>query len=564
MNKNKINLTRFPYIRVTKFLDINDVLELINVSKSIRNAVLNYHKVIKMYLHVFHLLMRYSEDLFNRQNELILTNLKTIFFKNNFKFIRESVNQMLSEFKCNEIKLNNSQIIYVIGNFLAKLILKFKNDLIISDNPYVLKNYFVPHEHFKLLSLNSFDIDDDSVDFLIITLKILKKYGIINGISLCNNKFSNEKIGEILQFASDDYIHLFDFSSNKISIKGIKLIFAKISGYIEKYPYYKISFLDLSDCAILDEELHLISKYLSQNFPIERLCLNANKFNDLKSLATGMKFNSYLRHIRLTQMYLGEDMRPLLEVFRNNEQITNLILDKNNLYPLMPDLINSLSTMKNLTELSLINNKITDEIGEQLIHSLAEGNTNLSLIYLGLNSIGIKSCKQISTFLLSENCKLTVLELQSNQIDDESMKELIKGLQKNKTISLLELGWNKLTKVSGELLADYLKTNKTLNTLNIKQNYLNNEGCSKIIDSISENEESQIKSLNLIGNSIDDKIYSNIKNLVEAKNKSLERVGIQIILDCNVISNEGVEKIEKLNCSSFDIDISLEGMMTDC
>ena len=101
MNKNKINLTRFPYIRVTKFLDINDVLELINVSKSIRNAVLNYHKVIKMYLHVFHLLMRYSEDLFNRQNELILTNLKTIFFKNNFKFIRESVNQMLSEFKCN-------------------------------------------------------------------------------------------------------------------------------------------------------------------------------------------------------------------------------------------------------------------------------------------------------------------------------------------------------------------------------------------------------------------------------------------------------------------------------
>lgn len=564
MMKNKINLTRFPYIRVTKFLDINDVLELINVSKSIREAVLNYHKVIKMYLHVFHLLMRYSEDLFNRQNQLILTNLKTIFFKNNFKFIRESVNQMLSEFKCNEIKLNNNQIIYVIGNFLAKLILKFQNDLIISDNPYVLKNFFVPHEYFKLLSLNSFDIDDDSVDFLIVTLKILKKYGIINGISLCNNKFSNEKIGEILQFASDDYIHLFDFSSNKITIKGIKLIFSKISGYIEKFPYYKISFLDFSDCAILDEELNLISKYLSQNFPIERLCLNANKFTDLKPLATGMKFNSYLRHIRLTQMYLGEDIRPLLEVFRNNEQITNLILDKNNLYPLMPDLISSFRTMNNLTELSLINNKITDEIGEQLIHSLAEGNTNLSLIYLGLNNIGIKTCKQISKFLLSENCKLTVLELQSNQIDDESMKELIKGLVKNKTISLLELGWNKLTKISGELLANYLIKNKTLNTLNIKQNYLKNEGSAKIIDSISENKDSQIKSLNLIGNSIGDKIYSNIKNLVETKNKSLERVGIQIILDCNIISNECIEKIEKLNCSSLDIDISLEGMMTDC
>ena len=61
MNK-KMTINKFPYIRVTKFLDINDVLELMNVSKAMRDAVLNYHKVIRMYLHVFHLLMRYIED----------------------------------------------------------------------------------------------------------------------------------------------------------------------------------------------------------------------------------------------------------------------------------------------------------------------------------------------------------------------------------------------------------------------------------------------------------------------------------------------------------------------
>lgn len=561
MNK-KMTINKFPYIRVTKFLDINDVLELMNVSKAMRDAVLNYHKVIRMYLHVFHLLMRYIEDLFT-QNELIHTNLKTIFFKGNFKFIRQSVNQMISEFKCNEIKLNPHQIVYVIGTFLAKIILKYQNDLILTDNPYILKNYYKPYEKFNLLSLNSFDIDDDSIDFLIITLKILKKYNIINGVSLCNNKFSNEKIGELFQFACDGYIRLFDFSSNKLSIKGIKLIFQKIKEYIDKYPNYKIYAIDLSDCAILDEELQLISYYLSLNYPIERLCLNANKFSNLKPLAEAMLKNTNITELRLTQMDLGEEMNPLFSVLENNSQITRLILDKNKLVTIMPQMIHSMSTMSNLIELSLIRNKINDDFGEQLINSLSTHNTNLQMLYLSINSIGIKTCQEISKFLLLDECQLTILELQSNQIDDECLQELITGMKVNQTLSYLEIGYNKINTISGILLGEYLKNNTTLSTLNIKQNYLFNEGCGKILEGLAENNNSNLRSLNLIGNSIDDKVYSSIKNLIDKRKTLSDLIPIRIILDCNLISNETIEKIEALDGLSYGIELSLEGMIIE-
>ena len=561
MNK-KMTINKFPYIRVTKFLDINDVLELMNVSKAMRDDVLNYHKVIRMYLHVFHLLMRYIEGLFT-QDELIHTNLKTIFFKGNFKFIRQSVNQMISEFKCNEIKLNPHQIVYVIGTFLAKIILKYQNDLILTDNPYILKNYYKPYEKFNLLSLNSFDIDDDSIDFLIITLKILKKYNIINGVSLCNNKFSNEKIGELFEFACDGYIRLFDFSSNKLSIKGIKLIFQKIKEYIDKYPNYKIYAIDLSDCAILDEELQLISYYLSLNYPIERLCLNANKFSNLKPLAEAMLKNTNITELRLTQMDLGEEMNPLFSVLENNSQITRLILDKNKLVTIMPKMIHSISTMSNLIELSLIRNKINDDFGEQLINSLSTHNTNLQMLYLSINSIGIKTCQEISKFLLLDECQLTILELQSNQIDDECLQELITGMKVNQTLSYLEIGYNKINTISGILLGEYLKNNTTLSTLNIKQNYLFNEGCGKILEGLAENNNSNLRSLNLIGNSIDDKVYSSIKNLIDKRKTLSDLIPIRIILDCNLISNETIEKIEALDGLSYGIELSLEGMIIE-
>ena len=561
MNK-KMTINKFPYIRVTKFLDINDVLELMNVSKAMRDAVLNYHKVIRMYLHVFHLLMRYIEDLFT-QDELIHTNLKTIFFKGNFKFIRQSVNQMISEFKCNEIKLNPHQIVYVIGTFLAKIILKYQNDLILTDNPYILKNYYKPYEKFNLLSLNSFDIDDDSIDFLIITLKILKKYNIINGVSLCNNKFSNEKIGELFQFACDGHIRLFDFSSNKLSIKGIKLIFQKIKEYIDKYPNYKIYAIDLSDCAILDEELQLISYYLSLNYPIERLCLNANKFSNLKPLAEAMLKNTNITELRLTQMDLGEEMNPLFSVLENNSQITRLILDKNKLVTIMPQMIHSISKMSNLIELSLIRNKINDDFGEQLINSLSTHSTNLQMLYLSINSIGIKTCQEISKFLLLDECQLTILELQSNQIDDECLQELITGMKVNQTLSYLEIGYNKINTISGILLGEYLKNNTTLSTLNIKQNYLFNEGCGKILEGLAENNNSNLRSLNLIGNSIDDKVYSSIKNLIDKRKTLSDLIPIRIILDCNLISNETIEKIEALDGLSYGIELSLEGMIIE-
>ena len=262
-------------------------------------------------------------------------------------------------------------------------------------------------------------------------------------------------------------------------------------------------------------------------------------------------------------MDLGEEMNPLFSVLENNSQITRLILDNNKLVTIMPQMIHSISTMSNLIELSLIRNKINDDFGEQLINSLSTHNTNLQMLYLSINSIGIKTCQEISKFLLLDECQLTILELQSNQIDDECLQELITGMKVNQTLSYLEIGYNKINTISGILLGEYLKNNTTLSTLNIKQNYLFNEGCGKILEGLAENNNSNLRSLNLIGNSIDDKVYSSIKNLIDKRKTLSDLIPIRIILDCNLISNETIEKIEALDGLSYGIELSLEGMIIE-
>lgn len=556
-----LTLHKFPQIRITKFLEINDQLQLLNLSKAIRISVLKYSKILKMYLHAFHLQIRYSEDLLSRENNENETNLKTVFFKDNFKFIRTSINQMINEFEYSKIKLNHYQIIIAIGNFLAKIILFYKDKLINYDNPYFLRDFNYENMQLKILYLNSFDIDDDSIDFLLVTLRILRKHNIINGISLCNNKFSNEKIGEILQFASDDYLRLFDFSSNKISLKGLELIFGQIGKYKQHIPFYKINFIDFSDCAILDEEIDLMSKYIALNYPIEKLSLNANRFSSLTQFSKSLLLNDFIQEIRVNQMNLGFNTLPLLDVFKNNCKIKKITLDKNDMAFLVPQLISVIPSMTDLMELSLINNHISDESGSLLINSL-EKCSKLALLSLGVNLLGMQSCVSLSLLLNKANCKLFVLSLQYNKIDDIAVKELMKGLETNKTIQYLELSWNQLTSDCGYYFEQMLFKNTSLRTLNVKQNMLLTAGSKKIIQGILNNSESRLNSLGLLGNSIDDEIVGEVKDIITLVEKGKTSID-EIVLDCNMITIEGITILESLNPSQYGLKLSMEGMIVD-
>ena len=166
------------------------------------------------------------------------------------------------------------------------------------------------------------------------------------------------------------------------------------------------------------------------NYPIERLCLNANKFSNLKPLAEAMLKNTNITELRLTQMDLGEEMNPLFSVLENNSQITRLILDKNKLVTIMPQMIHSISTMSNLIELSLIRNKINDDFGEQLINSLSTHNTNLQMLYLSINSIGIKTCLSIKHSVGFRIGKLTNLKIRQKIGFDAGLLEKSKTKQK--------------------------------------------------------------------------------------------------------------------------------------
>ena len=144
-----------------------------------------------------------------------------------------------------------------------------------------------------------------------------------------------------------------------------------------------------------------------------------------------------------------------------------------------------------LTELNLESNEITGQEVEYLSEALKSENCKLTELNLGYNGITDQGVKYLSEALKSENCKLTELNLSYTGITDQDVKYLSEALKSEncKLTELYLIGNNEITDAGGKYLSEALKSeNCKLTELYLGDNEITDAGVKYLSEALkSEN-----------------------------------------------------------------------------
>lgn len=155
----------------------------------------------------------------------------------------------------------------------------------------------------------------------------------------------------------------------------------------------------------------------------------------------------------------------------------------------MPIVVNQAILSKASTEIDLSNNQIKSE-GLFILSSVLYKNTTLQVLSLLSNEITDEGIRSLSDVLSSYNSTLTTLGLGSNQITDQGVQYLSQMLTFNRTLTVLTLQNNKISSRGVELLMNTLThSNSTLTILNLSSNILIDNSCVQSIIQMFNNNQ---------------------------------------------------------------------------
>jgi Ran GTPase-activating protein (RanGAP) involved in mRNA processing and transport len=120
---------------------------------------------------------------------------------------------------------------------------------------------------------------------------------------------------------------------------------------------------------------------------------------------------------------------------------------------------------------------------------------------------------------------IEAINLSNNNLGYDGIENLCKCLKENKTVKYINLFHNIFDVNGARRLAEVIKINNTLVEIDIGYNRIKNVGFNSIINSIIENENSQIKFLGVKYNFIKENSFENcLKKLSEKINNLLEEI----------------------------------------
>ena len=172
----------------------------------------------------------------------------------------------------------------------------------------------------------------------------------------------------------------------------------------------------------------------------------------------------------------------------------------------------------------------------------------ISLINLSDNNIGSLSCVEIVKLFDNSNCQLRGLNLASNNIDDEGVKQLSNAVV-NSQLSSLNLACNDITDEGVKQLSNAV-VNSQLSSLNLDRNNITDEGVKQLSNAVVN---SQLSSLNLAHSNITDEGVKQLSNaVVNSQLSSLNLTGYKI-------TDEGVKQLSNAVVNSQLSSLDLTG-----
>lgn len=260
----------------------------------------------------------------------------------------------------------------------------------------------------------------------------------------------------------------------------------------------KVTNLSIRDNGIGEEGGQIVAKLLRENYFIVELDMSENQLgrNAVVEIAVTLK---------------------------ENNTLTKLGLAGNSLDDKDADIIcQSLLVNNSLTHLDLSSNKLSNKACEYFAKVLDESITLLELD-LSWNHIQFQG-GQILAKGLQGNVKLRSLNLAWNGLTSEGAKAIAVALVENATLQVLDLSSNRISDTGAFKIARYLENNCSLEVVRLAKNNIENNGACAILNSITKNNDSRLKKIDLTG-----VIVKNEFNLIVEKLKTIRE--IEIITD---------------------------------
>lgn len=190
---------------------------------------------------------------------------------------------------------------------------------------------------------------------------------------------------------------------------------------------------------------------------------------------------------------------------------------------------------------------------ERIANFLISPQCVLTLLSLNSVQVGDIGATHIASALTS-NSTLVVLDLPNSQIGDSGASELAVMLETNTTLVKLSLYGNQIGPVGGVRVAQMLTLNSTLYHLDIAKNPLESDGASSIISSLKTNTSISVISLSRCELGVEN--ISSISEVLSVNSSLLE-----LDLSGNPFGDAGFDEITKI----LSINSTLTFLnLTDC
>jgi len=212
-------------------------------------------------------------------------------------------------------------------------------------------------------------------------------------------------------------------------------------------------------------------------------------------------------------------------------------------YANVDQLIEALKEKKDLTYLSLCNNKINKESLAKIVNALEENN---QLEYLNLGSNDLKDeCVDSIVKIIQKHSSLKSLYLSYNKLSDQGLAKIAEALKSHHVFELIDLGFNEnISDSSANIICDLLKDKPNLKSLSLAGNKITHVGVAQIEEVLKVN--AKLESLDLSYNQLGDegaKLVARALNLNTCL-QSLYLLDKNRVMQClNISQNNAISRV---------------------
>ena len=153
----------------------------------------------------------------------------------------------------------------------------------------------------------------------------------------------------------------------------------------------------------------------------------------------------------------------------------------------------------NIRHLNLANNNLGDIGGAYLLFLISRFSTRIDYLNINNNKIGRISCEILIDILQSNIVKLYGLSINGNKIGDKLFSDISLAISKNSYLNKLFIGDNDLGKISSVILGSILKYDKKLKLLDVSKNNLGDENIGFMLKGLICNTSLETLMMNNMG-----------------------------------------------------------------